>query len=217
MDARRSAFAVGLAAAAALASRSAKAAARTRVHGRVGSALRRGRRRVLRVRCRALDLLLPLAWLAAAARRAARSPSPPSSPSPTWPCGCRRHATRRCAIAPPRPRPPRAGDLVVGPGHGWDEYLGFYDRARGHAVPLVYWAGAVGRDAVAVGDRARAPPAARCFSRACRQRRRSDGLEGAAPVRHHARQRARSFAARPRGADRRGVERYVPPSEPNRQ
>jgi len=36
------------------------------------------------------------------------------------------------------------GDVVVGPGHGWDEYIGFWSGPRITTVPLVYWAGAVG-------------------------------------------------------------------------
>jgi hypothetical protein len=36
------------------------------------------------------------------------------------------------------------GDLVIGPGHGWDEYLGFYEGPRVVPFPLVYWAGRVG-------------------------------------------------------------------------
>lgn len=38
----------------------------------------------------------------------------------------------------------RAGDLVVSPGHGWDEYIGFYDGAEVETFPLVYFAGALG-------------------------------------------------------------------------
>jgi hypothetical protein len=37
------------------------------------------------------------------------------------------------------------GDLVIGPGHGWDEYVGFWRGPRVETLPLVYWAGAVGR------------------------------------------------------------------------
>jgi hypothetical protein len=41
------------------------------------------------------------------------------------------------------------GDLVIGPGHGWDEYIGFYDGPRVTPFPLVYWAGKLGgRDAL---------------------------------------------------------------------
>ena len=40
------------------------------------------------------------------------------------------------------------GDVVIGPGHGWDEYLGFWDGPRVTTFPLVYWAGALGRDAL---------------------------------------------------------------------
>jgi hypothetical protein len=36
------------------------------------------------------------------------------------------------------------GDLVIGPGHGWDEYIGFYDGPRVTPFPLVYWAGKLG-------------------------------------------------------------------------
>jgi hypothetical protein len=38
-----------------------------------------------------------------------------------------------------------AGDLVIGPGHGWDEYVGFYDDRAAQPMGLVYWAGAVGK------------------------------------------------------------------------
>jgi hypothetical protein len=42
------------------------------------------------------------------------------------------------------------GDLVIGPGHGWDEYLGFYDGPRITPLPLVYFAGKLSsRDALA--------------------------------------------------------------------
>jgi hypothetical protein len=36
------------------------------------------------------------------------------------------------------------GDLVIGPGHGWDEYIGFYEGPRVVPFPLVYWAGKLG-------------------------------------------------------------------------
>ncbi|MDB4968200.1 MAG: hypothetical protein JWN44_3889 [Myxococcales bacterium] len=42
----------------------------------------------------------------------------------------------------------RDGDVVIGPGHGWDEYLGFYSRLHITSVPLVYYAGAVGKEAL---------------------------------------------------------------------
>jgi hypothetical protein len=51
----------------------------------------------------------------------------------------------------------RGGDLVVSPGHGWDEYLGFYDGAPVETFPLVYYAGALGSaDAIrrTLGERA---------------------------------------------------------------
>jgi hypothetical protein len=38
----------------------------------------------------------------------------------------------------------RAGDLVICPGHGWDEYLGFYEGPPVEIFPLVYYAGALG-------------------------------------------------------------------------
>lgn len=40
------------------------------------------------------------------------------------------------------------GDVVVGPGHGWDEYIGFWSGPRVTTFPIVYWAGAVGVDAL---------------------------------------------------------------------
>jgi hypothetical protein len=36
------------------------------------------------------------------------------------------------------------GDLVVSPGHGWDEYLGFYDGPVVGHYPLVFHAGRLG-------------------------------------------------------------------------
>jgi hypothetical protein len=36
------------------------------------------------------------------------------------------------------------GDLVIGPGHGWDEYIGFYEGPRVVPFPLVYWVGRLG-------------------------------------------------------------------------
>jgi hypothetical protein len=41
-------------------------------------------------------------------------------------------------------RQARAGDLVVSPGHGWDELIGFYDGPAVEPFPLVYYAGATG-------------------------------------------------------------------------
>jgi hypothetical protein len=38
------------------------------------------------------------------------------------------------------------GDLVIFPGHSWDEYVGFFARARVHPMPLVYYAGRDGAD-----------------------------------------------------------------------
>jgi hypothetical protein len=40
------------------------------------------------------------------------------------------------------------GDTVIFPGHSWDEYVGFYSRARVWPVPLVYYAA---RDGVEAG------------------------------------------------------------------
>jgi len=37
------------------------------------------------------------------------------------------------------------GDLILSPGHGWDEYLGFVARRHTHALPLVYHAALKGR------------------------------------------------------------------------
>jgi hypothetical protein len=36
------------------------------------------------------------------------------------------------------------GDLIVSPGHGWDEYVGFYEGPSVTPYPLVYWAAALG-------------------------------------------------------------------------
>ena len=37
-----------------------------------------------------------------------------------------------------------AGDLVISPGHSWDEYLGFYDGPAIDSFPLAYYAAALG-------------------------------------------------------------------------
>jgi hypothetical protein len=58
------------------------------------------------------------------------------------------------------------GDLVIGPGHGWDEYIGFYEGPRVVPFPLVYWAGRLGGTgplARAVAAAAVATPARRFF------------------------------------------------------
>jgi hypothetical protein len=36
------------------------------------------------------------------------------------------------------------GDLVVAPGHGWDEYIGFYQGEDVRVIPLAYFAGSSG-------------------------------------------------------------------------
>jgi hypothetical protein len=41
----------------------------------------------------------------------------------------------------------RAGDLVVSPGHGWDEYVGFWDGPEVRRFPLAYYAGELGSKA----------------------------------------------------------------------
>ena len=40
----------------------------------------------------------------------------------------------------------RDGDLVVFPGHSWDEYVGFYTRIRIEPFPLAYYAGLDGKE-----------------------------------------------------------------------
>ena len=42
------------------------------------------------------------------------------------------------------------GDLVIGPGHGWDEYVGFYEGKAVRMIPLAYFAGATGSAAGAL-------------------------------------------------------------------
>jgi len=102
--------------------------------------------------------LLPLGWLAAAARprralvvAAAIAVANAIVWLPTAKDGTLR--TRAEAAA----RHLQPGDVVVGPGHGWDEYIGFYDRSGATPFPLVYFAGAVGRAALpgAIADAAR--------------------------------------------------------------
>ena len=38
----------------------------------------------------------------------------------------------------------RTGDLVISPGHGWDEYVGFWSGPEVRPFPLAYYAGALG-------------------------------------------------------------------------
>lgn len=47
------------------------------------------------------------------------------------------------------------GDLVVSPGHGWDEYVGFFSGPRVEIYPLAYWAGALGSAEAVRADLAR--------------------------------------------------------------
>ncbi|MGZ3438513.1 MAG: hypothetical protein ACXVDD_03315 [Polyangia bacterium] len=93
--------------------------------------------------------LLPLAWLAAAARpgRAlAVAACVAAANAVVW-LPTAKDATLRVR-AEAAARHLADGDVVVGPGHGWDEYLGFWDGPRVTTLPLVYFAGAVGRDAL---------------------------------------------------------------------
>lgn len=89
--------------------------------------------------------LLPLGWLAAAARsRRALAVAGLvfAANLVLWLPAARDGSVRRRASAAAAHL--ADGDVVVGPGHGWDEYLGFYDGPAVTPVPLVYWAGAVG-------------------------------------------------------------------------
>jgi hypothetical protein len=93
--------------------------------------------------------LLPLLWLAAAARpRLALGVAAFALAANLvlW-LPTARDATLRTRAAAAATQL-RDGDVVVGPGHGWDEYIGFYEGPRVVTFPLVYWAGAVGRDAL---------------------------------------------------------------------
>ena len=90
--------------------------------------------------------LLPLLWLAAAARprrAAAIAAAVAAANLVVWVPTARDRTVRARAEA--AAAHVHDGDLVIGPGHGWDEYLGFWDGPRVRAFPLVYWAGAVGR------------------------------------------------------------------------
>ena len=93
--------------------------------------------------------LLPLVWLAAAARppRALAVAAAIFAANLVVWLPTARDATVR-ARAEAAARHLADGDVVVGPGHGWDEYIGFYGAARVTTFPLVYWAGAVGVDAL---------------------------------------------------------------------
>ncbi len=93
--------------------------------------------------------LLPLAWLAAAARprRALAVAACVLVANVALWLPTARDATLR-ARASAAARHLADGDVVIGPGHGWDEYLGFYDGPRVTTFPLVYWAGAVGKEAL---------------------------------------------------------------------
>ncbi|HZS37666.1 MAG TPA: hypothetical protein VFF06_12605 [Polyangia bacterium] len=93
--------------------------------------------------------LLPLAWLTVAAaprerRRAALAVAALmaiANVAVWWP---RARDDRFRARAHAAAAHARAGDLVISPGHGWDEYVGFYDRVDVERFPLVYFAGALG-------------------------------------------------------------------------
>lgn len=93
--------------------------------------------------------LLPLAWLAAAARprgALAVAAAIVGANLLLWlPVARDDGPRRRAADALAHVAP---GDLVIGPGHGWDEYIGFYEGTAVTAWPLVYWAGAVGAAAL---------------------------------------------------------------------
>ena len=43
----------------------------------------------------------------------------------------------------------REGDLVVLPGHAWDEYVGFYTHVNVRLMPLAYYAGLAGKEGCA--------------------------------------------------------------------
>jgi hypothetical protein len=89
--------------------------------------------------------LLPLAWLAAAAqpeRALAIAGFVFAANLVLWLPTARDQTIRRHASAAAAHL--ADGDVVIGPGHGWDEYVGFYDGPSVTNVPLVYWAGAVG-------------------------------------------------------------------------
>lgn len=103
--------------------------------------------------------LLPLLWLSAATtprRRAALATAAliaianvaiwwPRARDASW----RERATAAAAFT-------RDGDLVVSPGHGWDEYVGFYDGPKLEHFPLAYYAGALGEKSTLAAALARA-------------------------------------------------------------
>ncbi|MCU1279886.1 MAG: hypothetical protein JWM53_3432, partial [bacterium] len=93
--------------------------------------------------------LLPLAWLTAAAqpRRAIMVAACVLAANLALWLPVARDATMR-ARADAAARHLADGDVVVGPGHGWDEYVGFWSGKRVTTFPLVYWAGAVGKSAL---------------------------------------------------------------------
>jgi hypothetical protein len=89
--------------------------------------------------------LLPLAWLAAAARprRALTVAIVVLAANVILWLPTARDATLRARAVAAAEHLSR-GDVVVGPGHGWDEYIGFYDASGATPFPLVYFAGALG-------------------------------------------------------------------------
>ena len=93
--------------------------------------------------------LLPLLWLAAAAhpRRALATAALVFAANVVLWLPTARDTTLRTR-ADAAARHLADGDVVVGPGHGWDEYIGFYQGPRVTTFPLVYWAGAVGAQAL---------------------------------------------------------------------
>jgi hypothetical protein len=91
--------------------------------------------------------LLPLVWLSVAAANRARISLAlaaallvlnlivwlPRAKDTTWRDRARAAGTHA-----------QAGDLIVSPGHGWDEYLGFYEGVDVGHFPLVFHAGRLG-------------------------------------------------------------------------
>ncbi len=91
--------------------------------------------------------LLPLAWLSVAAAARSRETGIlaaailianvflwlPRARDDSWRTAAERATTHL-----------QAGDLVISPGHGWDEYVSFWSGPEVRPFPLVYFAGALG-------------------------------------------------------------------------
>jgi hypothetical protein len=91
--------------------------------------------------------LLPLLWLSVAAAARVRSTAALAAGLlvanlALWGPRARDGEWRRRAEAATAHLQP--GDLLISPGHGWDEYVGFWSGPEVRRFPLAFWAGELG-------------------------------------------------------------------------